>query len=144
MLNKFSPFDFLVYTKIHPMEWIHYCEIIIDPNGAIILARPSHQEAVIEYAATINEVDREAILADIGLEFSPFHYLIGKYGLVAVWYGFGIYSNYKGLNQFQKHTLDILKKNNLISQEFELSPTNEYNLSIERYGEPKKEETTNA
>ena len=80
-------------------------------------------------------------MRDIHLEFSPFHYLIGKYGLVGVWYTFGIYSNYKGLNQFQKHTLELLKKNNLISKDFELSATNEFNLFLERYG--KKEEVVN-
>ena len=144
MLNKFNPFDFIVYTKKHPDDWIEYCEVLIDPNGAIILCRPSHQETAIEYAAEIDGVDRETILADIHMEFSPMNYIIGKYGLIAVWYAFGIYSNYKGINQFQKRTLEFLKKNNLISQDFDLSPTNEFNLFLERYGKSKKEETTNA
>ena len=144
MVNKFSVLDFIIYTKKHPSEWIHYCEILIDPNGGIILCRPSHQETAIEYAASIENVEKEAIWADIHREFSPLHYLIGKYGLVAVWYEFGIYSNYKGLNQFQKHTLDLLKKNNLISQDFEATPTYEFNLYIERYINSKKEETSNA
>lgn len=142
MLNKFNPLDFIVYTKKHPKEWIEYCEVLIDPNGAIILCRPSHQETAIQYAAEINGVEKEDIMRDIHLEFSPFHYLIGKYGLVGVWYTFGIYSGYKGLNQFQKHTLELLKKNNLISQDFELSSTNEFNLFLKRYG--KKEGTDNA
>ena len=141
MLNKFNPLDFIIYTKKHPSDWIQYCEVLIDPNGAVILCRPSHQETAVQYAMCIEDKERDSIREEIPMEFSPFHYLIGKYGLVGIWYEFGIYSNYKGLNQFQKHTLDLLRNNNLISDTFELSPTNEFNLYIERYG--KKEEVVN-
>ena len=144
MLNTFNPLEFIVHTKKHPTKFINYCEILINPNGAIILCSPSHIETAIEYAATIDGVKREDIIANIHMEFSPLHYLVGKYGLVAIWYEFGIYSNYKGLNQFQKRTIDMLKKNNLISEEFELTPTNEYNLYLDRYVKSKKEETNNA
>lgn len=40
--------DFLYYVKLHDMEFINYCEIIIDPKGMIHLARPSHTEKIIE------------------------------------------------------------------------------------------------
>lgn len=141
MLNKFNVFDFIMYTKKHPLDWIQYCEVLIDPDGAIILCRPSHIETAIEYAADINNTSKENVKADMYMnrEFSPLHYIVGKYGLVAVWYGFGLYSNYKGINDAQRKAINNLKNNKLISEDFELSGTNEYNLYLDRYGEKSEE-----
>jgi murein DD-endopeptidase MepM/ murein hydrolase activator NlpD len=43
-------FDFVKYVKDHPMNFINYCEIMINPFGRIIMCNPSHEQTAIKWA----------------------------------------------------------------------------------------------
>lgn len=132
MLNRFNALEFVAYTKKHPSDFIQYCEILVDPNGAVILCRPSHIETTIEYIMTLKGIEREEVVKEAPMLYSPLHFFIDKYGLIAVWYSMCIYSEYKGINQFQRRTLDMLKRNGLIDLDSYEGSTNEYRLYLDR------------
>lgn len=55
----------------------------------------------------------------------PMEWFIDKHNLVAFWYE-GYMMSSKGLNRFQKHTIQILQKNKLLSNEPFVKVSNEY------------------
>ena len=131
--KKYSIEEFIELTKKNPDEWNHYCEIIIDNDGQVILARPSHQICLLQYYCDKENIKMENIEEYIPREFSPEHFIIDKYNLISVWYMCIIYS-YNNMNNDQRNTLDILADNHLIlpSDEIDQYPTREYRIYLER------------
>ena len=130
-MEKFNVYDFIEFTKRNPKSFIRYCEIIIDLYGNIILALPSHQEAVIKYAMEKEHQSRKEVAKSIPISYSPFAWLLDKYGLIAVWYEgyeYGTYKNKKP-NRFQRKSLVLLKKYGLIDPEW-IEQTNEYEVYL--------------
>lgn len=111
---KYSVKEFIDLTRSEPHRWIHYCEIIILYNGMILLARPSHQECIINYAMEVESNTREEILKELYPYYSPDGFYIDKYHLIAVWYDYLYLSDSQMLNRFQVHTLKELSKAGLI------------------------------
>lgn len=122
-----SIYDFIEYTKKNPLNFINYCEVIIDPYGNIIIANPSHTETALKYAMEKENKTRDQIIQELREIFClPLEWVVDKYGLIAVWNCGYMYSSYKrSPNRFQKRTLNILLKNNLIKEEY-VRPASEY------------------
>lgn len=130
---KFNIFDFVKYTKLNRGKFINYCEIIMDPFGNIILAIPSHTEAVVRYVMEKENKSIDDIRNEIPTNCSPLTWCIDKYGLIAIWYcGYmhGTYK-YKRPNRFQRRSLDILINNGLITEEY-IESCREYSLYLKR------------
>lgn len=132
---KYTIDQFIELTKRNPDDWKGYCEILIDNDGSVILARPSHQEALIQYYCDKENITREEMMKLFPIEYSPSHLIIDKYNLISVWYMCIIYS-YNNINDNQRNTLDILTDNHLIlpSDKINQCPTREYRLYLEREG----------
>lgn len=121
--------DFIQITKENPLEFITYCEIIILPGGDIELVSPSHTETALEIAARLEGITKDELKSNIPKYVEPLSYIVSKYRLVAVWYNSILYNK---LNRFQKHTIDLLKYNELISKEPIIYETNEYQNYLKR------------
>ena len=125
-MNKFTINEFIEHTKRNKLNYICYCEVIIDPLGNIIESKPCHTETVIEYAMEKENKSKEEIKNEIPLTCLPLEYCVDKYGLIAVWYCGYMYSEYKkGPNRFQSRSLDILIKHDLITEDY-VRPAAEY------------------
>lgn len=132
-MKKYNVYDFINHVNKNKNMYTNYCEIIIDPYGNIIPASPSHQEAVLRYAMTKENKSRLEIMKIIPFAYSPLHWCIDKYGLIAVWYNgyiHGTYINNKP-NRFQRKSLDLLVKNDTIKINW-INKTREYKLYLER------------
>lgn len=129
--KKYSIEEFIELTKKNPDEWNHYCEIIIDNDGQVILARPSHQICLLQYYCDKENIKMEDAEEYIPREFSPEHFIIDKYNLISVWYE-SILSSYRGPNEAQLKSLELLKENKLIIPEYLMDKTNEYHLYLYR------------
>jgi hypothetical protein len=75
---------------------------------------------------------RNEVCKSIPIAYSPMHWILDKYGLIAVWYNNYIYGTYinKQPNKFQRKTLELLELNYLIAGSGE--PTDEYGLYLKR------------
>lgn len=123
---KFTIDEFIDHTKKNKYGYINYCEVIIDPLGNIIECIPSHTETVIAYVMEKENKTREEIKNDIPKLCLPLEWCVDKYGLIAVWYCGYMHSSYKkSPNRFQRRSLDILKKNGLIIEDY-IQPASEY------------------
>ena len=130
---KYTIDQFIELTKRNPDNWKGYCEILIDNDGSVILARPSHQEALIQYYCNKENITRDQAVESIPISYSPLHFIVDKYNIISVWYMCIIYS-YNNMNNDQRNTLDILADNHLIlpSDEIDQYPTREYRIYLER------------
>lgn len=108
-----SILEFLDLVKKDPLKWINYCEIIILNNGAIELATPSHQEKLIELYCKYEGITKEQFKKEFPRELDIVSFICEKYSLISIWYRQVICTK---PNRFQKRTLDLLKKNGLISE----------------------------
>lgn len=134
-MKKLTIGQFLHITKMDPNSWRGYCEILIDNDGSIILARPSHQEALLEYYCNEENITRDQALKNIPIEYSPAHFIIDRYNIISVWYN-GIIYSYSNMNDKQRYVLDTLLDHHLISSNalYNQQPTKEYRLYLERCG----------
>lgn len=105
---------FINYTKRHPLKWINYCEILIDSDGSVILARPSHQEALIKYCMKKYSMTREDYLDTVPM-WCGNSYIVEKENLICVWYReLLLPKKILELNNFQLHTIEKLEETGLI------------------------------
>lgn len=134
-MKKYSIDDFIKLTKADPNSWKRYCEIIIDNDGSVILARPSHQQCLLRYYCEKENISMDKVIdgTEITWSYSPEHFIIDKYALVSVWYTMVLYSE-DNLSDAQRKSIEILKNNNLISSLCEEYATHEYRLYLEREG----------
>lgn len=117
-----SILDFINYAKDN-LEFISYCEIIILPTGGIELARPSHREAAVRIASKLEGVTVEEIKSSMSKSVDPLGYIVSKHNLIAVWYHQILY--HKKINRFQRHSLKLLRDNELIAANLSGYETNE-------------------
>lgn len=110
-----SIYDFIDYANKNPLKFIDYCEIIINEYGGVLMARPSHTEAAIQYIMKKEKLSRKEVLSNIPNECSPLEWIVDKYGLIAVWYSGYMYSTYKKINRAQKKTIKELMRHLLIN-----------------------------
>ena len=106
--------SFIKYTKNNPLDWLNYCEILIDSDGSVILARPSHQEALIRYCMKKYSLSREAFLNTIPIWCSN-NYIVEKENLICVWYNALLLpKDISKLNFLQRNTIKKLEDAGLI------------------------------
>lgn len=128
--------DFIKYTKDHENEFKCYCEIIIGRTGAVVLAHPSHQEMLLKIGAKYNGISVEEYKNEIPDLCLPLYWVVSKENVIAVWYNRIIIPK-KGLNRFQKRTINLLKQNGLLKEDLYIEETNEYQNHLfrkENYG----------
>ena len=89
----------------------YYCEIIIEPNGMIELAHPSHIMKLVE----LSKESYETLCNKMPINAGPVFWLVEYLNCVAVWYDSYIYCN--KITQKQLETLEKLKKANCISKD---------------------------
>lgn len=101
---------------LHKATFVNYLEVVIDIDGVIHYAVPSHQEFIINYMVeTYKYGSREALYNVIPREywFDMMTWLTGQSGIVAVWN-----DRYIGiLNERQKETLEQLQRAGLYKGE---------------------------
>lgn len=104
----YSGFD----IEQHKKTFIHYLEIVIDENGKIMYAIPSHQEKLINLACEKLNVTREGLNAMYSNEyyFDLITWLCEMSGACAVWEKF---IQYDKLTEQQIKALQMLKENGL-------------------------------
>lgn len=113
-----------VETYLRTEKAIFYCEILVASDGDIILARPSHTEALI----TLAKLSRETLWNLIPTFASPIHWLVERYSAAAIWYESGIFPlNYTSA---QVETINRLIKAKQISSNFESSIATEYSYTL--------------
>lgn len=95
------------YIKRH--KHINYCEIIINKEGLIAEAHPSHTEFLRMYAGLSQEE-----LMDLCEKYDdiPINTLLEHTGCVAVWYNHYMFEG--KLSDKQKEALDILIKSDIV------------------------------
>lgn len=109
--------SFIKYTKKHPLDWINYCEILIDSDGSVILARPSHQEALIRYCMKKYSLSRKDFLDTIPI-WCGNGYIVEKENLICVWYNALLLpKDILELNSLQRNTIKNLEDAGLIMSE---------------------------
>lgn len=96
----------------HKKTFIHYLEVVIDENGKIMYAVPSHQEKMISLACEKLNVTREELNAMCQQEyyFDFMTWLCKISGACAVWENF---VQCDKLTAKQIRTLQMLKENGL-------------------------------
>lgn len=83
--------DYSVYCefdpKKHKEKFVHYLEIIIESDGHVLYAVPSHQEKMVELACIKHGVTREELNAMCPKEyyFDFITWLSMQTGTIAVW-----------------------------------------------------------
>lgn len=92
MIEKYgiySEFD----IDMHRKTFVNYLEVIIDPDGKVMYAVPSHQEKAIAFACSKLGVTRAQIEGMCPPEFycDFIRWLCIVSGVIAVWNGFCIY-----------------------------------------------------
>lgn len=112
-----SVYDFIEYTKKDPLKFINYCEVIINEYGGIIIAKPSHVIAMINYISDKYNISKEEIKNEIPFDCLPIEWLVDKYNFISVWYSGYMYSNYHKPNRAQKKTIKELMNHSLINNE---------------------------
>lgn len=104
-MERLEVAEFLLkYKKI----WINYCEIIIDKDGKIIIANPSHIEAMLR----LTKRNREDIYNEMPITASPIHWFVNYLEYVSVWNNFQICPKSLTLSQYE--TLQILESEGFI------------------------------
>lgn len=131
---KLKNMDVKDFIEEYGKEWKNYCEIIIDKNGKIYLARPSHQQFLIYYMSVIEGITGKEVIDKIPINFSPLHIIVDRYKLVSVWYEGGIGYSGVRLNRKIMTTIKKLKIAKLLSKDFSIYETNEYEVYLKRGG----------
>lgn len=106
--------DFAEFNQRYKNKWINYCEIIIDKEGKIIIANPSHIEAMLK----LTERTRDDIYNEMPITASPIHWFVKYLSYVSVWNNFQLVP--KSLTYAQHETLELLENNNFIHYNVEV------------------------
>lgn len=126
-MKTFTIDQFIAYTKEHPTEWINYCEVLMTKTGDIILARPSHAEAAIQYASDLELKSVDEIKDFLRKEMlSPSEFYAGKYRLLSIWYDYIVADSLMDITRYQEDSLKKLKDAGLISADYQLQRSREY------------------
>lgn len=109
MYDLHSEFD----IKQHKSHYINYLETIIDPNGKVHYAVPSHQQFMEQYLCKIRNITKQQLCELVPPEyyFDYMTWLCQETGCIAVWNDY----YYGKANDAQKHMLLKLKTEGLYS-----------------------------
>ena len=121
---------FIGLVKRHKMDYIRYCEILIDERGHVILASPSHQEALVKIAARKTKRTPREIKNGVPVDCNPNKYLADKYNIVMVWYS--ILDIPLNVNDIQIETIRRLTMEKILSDCPKIDYNDEYHKSLWR------------
>ena len=106
--------EFEEFNLRYKDRWINYCEIIIDKEGKIIIANPSHVEAMLK----LTKRTREDIYNEMPITASPIHWFVKYLEYVSGWNKFQLVP--KSLTLAQYETLQLLENYNYIKYNAEV------------------------
>ena len=115
-MNEILHSDFDIET--HKRTFINYLEVVIDKDGTIMYATPSHQQKMIEIYKNQEDLTEDEVWDRIPKNDDVIEWLNDKTGVIAVWNDF-YYPNGKA-NAAQLNQLQILKDNDLYNGEVEI------------------------
>lgn len=105
LYHRFDP-------KLHKQKYIHYLEVVIDKNGVVHYAVPSHQEYLIFECCRQMKLSRDEVLKKAPV-YDFLDWLMKQTDLILVWS-----DNYLGkANEKQKETLQMLIDEGLLEIE---------------------------
>ena len=104
ILDRNTVFDY----KTHRKNFINYLEVIINKDGTIEYAVPSHQQKLLNLYCKNHNITMEKLWNIIPIEESPESWIIFNEGVISVWYDFIIRPEY--ITEEQKNTLHKLKE----------------------------------
>ena len=108
-----SPFD----VKTHNKTFIHYCEVVILPDGTIEYANPSHIEKLFEVYARNHEITVEQAKQKFVADFDFFDNLMKDTAVMLVWYE---YEKHLVIpTKEQRESLQLLIDNNCVSKDIQ-------------------------
>lgn len=116
--------EFINHVKENADRYIDYCEVLINPKGEIILSRPSHTEAVVREAMSIENCTRDELDKMIPENCYPLSFLCDKYNYCVVWYH-SIMAPLHVSNE-QAKTIKALYDNNIVSHSAGIDIMEEY------------------
>ena len=106
-INGLSAIDVKKIVEDNPRLFIRYFEAVIDNNGLIYFACPSHERKLVELCKKQQNIDIDKM--DNG--FGALDYAL-KYGYILVWYD---HIQMETMNKFQKNSIDRLKEYGIIN-----------------------------
>lgn len=116
--------EFINHVKENANRYVDYCEVLINPKGEIILGNPSHTEALIREAMSIENCTRDELDKMIPYNCSPLHFICDKYNYCAVWYNTILTPLH--VSKEQAETIKALYGNNIVSLKAGVNLTEEY------------------
>lgn len=122
--------EFLDYVNKNSDKFINYCEIVIERDGNINLARPSHQQTLIRLGAKANNISREEYINSIDPQYRFNEFIISKENMISVWYNYIKQPN--TINDIQKDIIDTLKKRGLVNTNAIIEIVDGYNNYLEK------------
>lgn len=104
ILDRTTVFDY----ETHRKNFTNYLEVIINKDGTIEYAVPSHQQKLLNLYCKNHNVTMEELWNLIPIEESPESWIVFNEGVISVWYDFIIRPEY--ITEEQKNTLHKLKE----------------------------------
>lgn len=128
MRKRYTRDEFINYVGENKDNFNGYCEILIDSNGLVIIATPSHQVALVDCSVEDSQYTKYQIWDIVPNECDPTTYLSDRFNYVVVWYN-GIIVPYD-VNMEQIETINLLMSNNIISKSPSLTLAHEYKHNV--------------
>ena len=104
ILDRNTVFDY----ETHRKNFINYLEVIINKDGTIEYAVPSHQQKLLNLYCKNHNITMEELWNIIPITDNPESWIIFNEGVISVWYDFIIRPEY--ITEEQKNTLHKLKE----------------------------------
>ena len=122
ILNSNTVFDY----ETHRKNFINYLEVIINKDGTVEYAVPSHQQKLLNLYCKNHNVTMEELWNLIPIEDSPETWIVFNEGVISVWYEFIIRPEY--ITEEQQYALDKLKETGCIFSHYRslIATRNEY------------------
>ena len=118
--------DFIKFAHDNSDDFINYLEAIMDARGMIYLVCPSHMQTIIDLAEKQHNIN---YLDEFGVDESPIHILVSKYNYISIWYDNIMIHK---INRLQERSLKLLKKYKLLSNDCNVTISNEYDNYLYR------------
>lgn len=106
-INGLSAIEVKSIVDKYPSLFVHYFEAVIDRNGLVYFACPSHERKILELLNKQFEIKTENEPWRSALDYAD------DYGYAVIWYN-RVLGN---LNKFQRNTINKLREYNILQGE---------------------------
>ncbi len=133
-IEKMTVEEFLKLHSPHYgiKKWYNYTEILIDDEGMIIPAVPSHSEALGMIWMERNNKSRDELLKAIRRDVSPLHWLVENLNVCSIWYMSGIMFPGFVKNKKVMGTINRLIDEDMLNKAIRFTESKEYSLALKR------------